>query len=139
MEKDKRLLTAKDFAESCGWSAARLTQALREGRIKGQKQSGRWLIAASELARVVGPAPPAASLEQDPPASAAAVPQAPHAAPSAAPDYSVDEFSRMTYLTPLGVRQWLKSGRLPASGGPNGELRVDPACLAAPDIKRLLR
>jgi hypothetical protein len=136
MGKEEHLLTTKEFAATCGWSVARVTQALRERRIRGRKISGRWMIAASEMPRAQEPQPTPPRRPETP---RAATPEAPRGATRTPADFGVEEFSRLTYLTPQGVRQWLKAGRLPASRGPDGEVRVDAVCLSTPDIKRLLR
>jgi len=53
--------------------------------------------------------------------------------------YTISEFAAMTYLTELGVAEWLKTGRIKGVQNDNGEWRVLDCNLQAPDISRLLR
>ena len=53
--------------------------------------------------------------------------------------YTISEFAAMTYLTEMGVAEWLKTGRIKGGQNPNGEWRVLDCNLQVPDITRLLR
>ena len=53
--------------------------------------------------------------------------------------YSVDEFSKMTFLTPFGVKEWLRKGILRGSQTSSGDWRVDGSSLNLDPVKRLLR
>jgi hypothetical protein len=53
--------------------------------------------------------------------------------------YSVSEFSEMTYLTPYGVNEWLKQGKLQGKKDNKGNWQVDPASLQLPIMKKLVR
>jgi predicted site-specific integrase-resolvase len=123
---DKRTLTAKEFTIKAGIPASTVTQLLRDGKIKGEKKSGKWIIPESELnSPAIQSDPKPASSEPD--------------APTASESYSVAEFVRMTYLTEKGVAQWLKSGKLCGEIDDNGQWRVFPANLDDESVKRLLR
>jgi hypothetical protein len=54
-------------------------------------------------------------------------------------DYSVEQFSEMTYLTPFGVTDWLKKGILTGHKAADGSWRVDPENLENGPVKRLRR
>ena len=136
MTKSDALLTTREFAQKAGVSAGTVSKWLRQGTINGEKTSGKWLISATELSKI------AQRSENPSPASKQSAPQ-PHAgSPKAGAEstsYSIQEFSDMTYLTPWGVQQWLKEGRLKKIVDAEGQLRVDGFNLDNPDIKRLLR
>ena len=102
-----------------------MTRLLRDGSLAGEKVGGRWRIPAGRA--------PSAS----PPADAPA-PQAPTGG-EAREGYGVEDFAAMTYLTVQGVIQWLRQGRLQGRIDEAGNWRVDAACLADPDVKRLVR
>jgi predicted site-specific integrase-resolvase len=53
--------------------------------------------------------------------------------------YTIPEFAAMTYLTEMGVTEWLKAGRIKGIQKENGEWRVLEANLHVADISRLLR
>ena len=136
MTKSDALLTTREFAQKAGVSAGTVSKWLRKGTINGEKNSGKWLIAAAELSKLAQN-PDNTSPTSEQPASL------PHAgSPEAGAEgtsYSIQEFSDMTYLTPWGVQQWLKEGRLKKIVDAEGQLRVDGFNLDNPDIKRLLR
>ena len=122
------LLTTKEFASRSGLAVAQVTKMLRENKIAGEKQSGKWMIPSSELASV-GKPKPAASKPSAKPAPAS----------GSAKAYSISEFSAKTYLTEAGVTQWLKQGRLRGTQNPGGEWQIDAASLELPCVKHLLR
>ena len=127
MGASKQLLTTKEFADQSGLPVSKVTKLLRDGRLQGHKKSGKWMIPSSELESNAKPAAPKAQV-----APAAAAPQAGR-------NFSVPEFSAMTYLTEHGVRNWLKAGKLKGTQAENGEWQVDAASLEDPNIKRLVR
>ena len=93
---------------------------------------------ADELHKVASPdASPAEQVQ----APAARIDNRPSAATGSQSNgsYTLDEFSAMTYLTPFGVQQWLKQGRLKGSRDDKGQWRVDGSNLMNGDIRRLLR
>lgn len=128
MEPKDTLLTTKEFASRSGMTVAQVTKLLRENKIRGEKQSGRWMIPASALKTGDSPSPPAKTKAKQP---------AQTARKSAA--YSLSEFSAMTYLTEAGVVRWLKEGRLQGHQSPGGEWQIDAASLENPYVKNLLR
>ena len=131
MGPNEPLLTTKEFASRSGLSVAQVTKMLREKKLSGQKQSGKWMIPASALEN---------SGETPPPASSKKAAPAQTARPSAtAPGMSVSEFSAKTYLTEAGVIKWLKKGRLKGAKTGAGEWQVDAASLELPAVKHLLR
>lgn len=123
---DKRTLTAKEFSIKAGIPASTVTQLLREGKIKGEKKSGKWMIPETELnSPAIQSGPQPASPAPD--------------APTASESYSVAEFAGMTYLTEKGVTQWLKSGKLCGEIDDKGQWRVFSANSDDESVKRLLR
>lgn len=136
MAKSDTLLTTREFAQKAGVSAGTVSKWLRQGTINGKKTSGKWSISAAELIKVTQqPGEPHSPAGNPGPRTDAASSKA----DSAGTSYSIQEFSDMTYLTPWGVQQWLKEGRLKKSEDAGGQLRVDGSNLENPDIKRLLR
>ena len=115
MTAGKTYHTTQEYARAAGLSIRQVTRMLRSGRISGEKVDKRWQIPVN------GDKP--ASLEEAP----------------AAAHFTVDEFAAMTYLTPWGVVDWLKTGRLKRVVDADGNWTVDAGCLEHPDIKRLLR
>jgi predicted site-specific integrase-resolvase len=128
--------TAQEFAMKAGVSAGTVSKWLRNGTIQGEKRSGKWIIAASELAKVT-------ESKENPfhsrPAGAVASQPQPASTPASPKSYSIQEFSDMTYLTEYGVRLWLKQGRLDGVEDAQGNLRVNAANLEKPLVKRLVR
>ena len=131
MGQNETFLTTKEFASRSGLTVTQVTKMLREKKIKGEKQAGKWMIPASELQAGGGASAPAKPKK--------APPQKP-AAPAGSPKaYSITEFSNITYLTEAGVIQWLKQGRLRGKQSADGQWAVDAASLELPGIKHLLR
>ena len=120
----KTYLSTREYAQASGFSVQQVTQMLRRGEINGEKSSGRWRIPSDQV-----PADPLPG----------AAPMAVAERPARPPHYTVDEFAAMTYLTPWGVVDWLKTGRLQRVVDADGNWTVDAGCLEHPDIKRLLR
>ena len=131
MGQKDNLLTAKEFAARSGLTVNQVTKMLRTEKIKGHKQSGRWMISASELPSS-GKQPPAAK-----PAKAPA--SKPAQSPRAMQTYTVSEFSEKTYLTETGVRRWLAQGRLRGTRSSDGQWQVDAASPELPAVRHLMR
>jgi hypothetical protein len=129
MAPEETLLTTKAFASRSGLTVEQVTRMLREKKLAGRKQLGRWMISEDQLKAV--PAAP-----QPPPPQAASAAASAQEAP---PALTVSEFSARTYLTEVGVVQWLKNGRLQGIRFPGGEWRVAAASLELPFLKHLLR
>jgi hypothetical protein len=120
---------------------------IREGKIKAEKKAGKWMIhpnqlqveAVQKFPQGGGPASKKA------PIAAAGLTRPSREKPGKSQPaamrktYSIAEFADMTYLTELGVKEWLKQGRLLGQKKENGEWLVDAANLDAPNIKRLVR
>ncbi len=134
MPQSQDFLTTRMFAEKAGVSTGTVSKWLRSGKIIGQKKNGIWRIAAAEMSKIAGPSQ---THSTDTPQTKAASP--PEASRSSASCYSVEDFSRMTYLTEYGVRLWLKTGRLIGTTDDLGNPAVAAASLDRPDVKRLLR
>ena len=153
MDKQDQFLTTGEFASQAGISTSSVAKLIRNGKIKAEKKSGKWLIKPSQLnAKAVKAlnrtGQPAAKKKTATPVqkkAAAKKPSAPkkekplEAEKSAAKAYTLAEFVGMTYLTEFGVREWLKQGRLTGRQGAGGEWEIDAANLELPDVKRLLR
>lgn len=125
------LLTTREFASRSGMTVDQVTRMLREKKLEGHKQSGRWMIPAGQL--------PAAGSESSKTPAQPAAPRASAAPSPAGRTLSVAEFSAKTYLTESGVIQWLKRGRLQGHPSPGGEWRIDAASLELPCLQHLLR
>jgi len=131
MGPNETLLTTKEFASRSGLTTSQVTKMLREKKIKGEKQSGRWMIPASELAsgsdaRATAKPKKASAMKTTPSSGSPKT-------------YSVSEFSQLTYLTEAGVIQWLKKGRLQGNQAADGQWVIDAASLQLPGTKHLLR
>ncbi len=139
MPQSEKLLSTQEFAKKAGVSAGTVSKWLRSGKLKGKKQSGKWLIDASELSAVGGHQ----SLEPNEKPAApktAAKPKA--AAPktkSSAKTFTVEEFSAMTYLTEFGILKWIKQGKLSFTLDESGQPRIDASNLENPSLKHLIR
>ncbi len=140
MATKSQLLTTSEFASRAGIASAKVSKLIRNGKIKAEKKSGKWMISSSEvkaaqdLSKKAKPAPKKKTskpaLEKTKPAKGTA---------SAAKAYSLAEFVNMTYLTENGVKDWLKQGRLSGRQNETGEWMIDAANLGAPYMKRLVR
>ncbi|MBT8371730.1 MAG: helix-turn-helix domain-containing protein, partial [Deltaproteobacteria bacterium] len=124
----------------------KVSKLIREGKIKAEKKSGKWMISRSQLK--------ANSVQEfskitRPPNKIKATTAAKNSAEPkknkstkgkpAAKSYSLSDFADMTYLTQNGVKEWLKQGRLIGQQNNAGEWRIEPANLDVPDVKRLVR
>lgn len=124
------LLTTREFAEKSGVTSSTVSKWIRSGKIKAEKQAGKWFIPADQLT----------SKSQTPPSKDT------KPAPSVAQPkdktekyYSVDEFSAMTYLTPFGIAKWLKEGRLKGIKDNAGQWQVAASNIENSNIRHLLR
>jgi len=153
MAKNDPFLTTGEFASKAGISTSSVTKLIKEGKIKAEKKSGKWKISSDQLKaqtvkdlsakpgkaggkKAIKPAKkkttaqkPAPTKKDKPPKQKA----------TAGKKFTVAEFAAMTYLTELGVRQWLKQGRLTGHQAAGGEWEIDAANLELPDLKRLVR
>jgi excisionase family DNA binding protein len=134
-------LTTREFAERTGLSVSTVSKYIRDGKIKGEKESGRWMIPEDQIGRVTesdsGPSAPPAAKNADKPA-ASPEPKAAKPAPGKK-SYSVEEFSRLTFLTPQGVVKYLKEGIVDGSQGEDGQWQVAGDSLENPRIAHLIR
>jgi excisionase family DNA binding protein len=145
MAKKEQFLTTKEFASRIGISTSSVTRLIKDGKLKAEKKSGKWLIDPGQLnAKAVKelnrPAKPAAgkkvALKKPSPQKKDKPPQKKQAG---AKTYTLAEFVAMTYLTEFGVKEWLKQGRLTGRQGAGGQWEIDAANLDLPDVKRLIR
>ncbi len=168
MTKKTEHISTSEFSSLSKLSVSQVSKLLREGKIKGVKESGKWMIsrnqlklkAVQEMAKNKKAAPSKMNSKKSrkgpgPDKSTAAgakkpedqvKKESPPPAAAAAPKktarkntYSVAEFSAMTYLTDFGVMDWLKKGRIRGVQDETGEWRIDAANLEITHIKRLLR
>jgi hypothetical protein len=134
-------LTTREFAERTGLSVSTVSQYLRDGKIEGKKESGRWMIPEDQITRLEtgdsGASSPPGEEKTEKPAPA---PEPKSAASGAGKkSYSVEEFSRLTFLTPEGVVKYLKEGILRGDAGEDGQWRVAGDSLENTRIQHLIR
>ncbi len=152
MATRSQLLTTGEFASQAGIASSKVSKLIRDGKIKAEKKSGKWMISSSEvtvaqdLSKKAKPAPKKKASKTAPEKATVAKKPAPSektkpakGTASAAKAYSLAEFVNMTYLTETGVRQWLKQGRLTGLQNETGEWMIDAANLDTPYVKRLVR
>ena len=130
-------LSTKEFSNHTGLSVSKITKMLRMGRISGKKRSGRWMIPEDQLyiKRVVDLSASSTSSKKhfsDP--NIITIKTIPFRK-----DYSVSEFSKITYLTEFGVKEWLRHGKIKGHQDKKGHWRVDAASLDMPNMQHLLR
>lgn len=137
MTTSNHMLTTQQFAQRASVSASTVSKWLRDGKIKGIKEGGKWMISADQLPGQASPeketaiaAPAAKSKTTAAQKPAAANPQK---------GYSLEQFSQITYLTPYGVERYLKEGRLSGTRDASGKWVVDASNLERSDIKHLVR
>ena len=134
-------LTTREFAERTGLSVSTVSKYLRDGKIKGMKESGRWMIPEDQIGRVTesdsGPSSPPSVKKTDKPADAPE-PKAAKPAPGKKA-FTVEEFSRLTFLTARGVVKYLKEGILEGTKGEDDQWRVAGDSLENPRIAHLIR
>jgi hypothetical protein len=130
-------LSTKEFANQTGLSVAVITKMLRKGQIKGEKRSGRWMISEDQLnikAVVdIGRQSFSSKNTYTPPKTAFVKTTPP------TKDYSVGEFSQITYLTEFGVKVWLKLGKIKGYQDEKCQWRVDSDSLNMPNLRHLVR
>ncbi len=138
MSASQEMLTSQKFAERAGVSPSTVSKWLKSGKVKGVKQSGKWMISADQLTAVAPAqsAAPAATPVASKPIAAAA--NTSKSAP-AQRTYSIEEFSAKTYLTVYGVERFLKEGRLTGRKDEAGKWSVDHGNMERPDIQHLIR
>jgi hypothetical protein len=120
MATKDQFLTTREFASQAGIPTPAVTKLIKEGQIKAEKKSGKWMIAESQLnakavAEVRKTGKPAAKKKTATPAEKRAAPKKPSPAKkekplavkrAAAKTYTLAEFAEMTYLTEFGVKEW---------------------------------
>jgi len=137
MTTSNHMFTTQQFAERASVSPSTVSKWLRDGKIKGIKKGGKWMISADQVPVQTSPekestiAAPAAERKT-------ATPQKPAAA-NPQKGYSLEQFSQITYLTPYGVERYLKEGRLSGARDASGKWVVDASNLEKSDIKHLVR
>ncbi len=143
MPEEIKKLTTKQFADRTGLSASTVSQYIRDGKINGKKESGRWMIAESEVGRFkkdqAGAEEPKTSRAA---AEAAPIEKKPEKKPAPAVGgsaYTVEEFSRLTFLTPSGVVKYLKEGILTGARGADGQWQVAADNLQSKRVRHLVR
>jgi excisionase family DNA binding protein len=145
-----KAMTSGEFAKAAGVSTAAISKLIRDGKLKANKEGGKWMIPQSQLdseavRALKGPAKPgkAASARgrQALKPAAASPPPAPGKPESRTEEktYTIPEFAAMTYLTEKGVAEWLKTGRIKGIQAENGQWRVLERNLQVADISRLVR
>jgi excisionase family DNA binding protein len=145
MDKDNQLLTTREFASLTGLQASKVSKLIRQGKIEAEKKSGKWLIHPNQLqAKAVQGADKSGKSTSKKKTvktshKKAATSAAKEMENSTGRAYTVSEFVEMTYLTELGVAQWLKQGRLTGQQNEKGDWLIDAANLQEPNIRRLLR
>ena len=141
MAKQDQFLTTGEFASKAGIPTSSVTKLIRQGKIKAEKKSGKWMILPDQLNEqaVLNSSKPAkkkatlkkpAVTQKDKSAKAKTI---------AGKMYTVAEFAGLTYLTEFGVKEWLKQGRLSGQQAAGGEWKIDAANLELPGVKRLVR
>ena len=137
MGHDDSALTTRQFSDRTGISVSAIARLIRQGKLEGYKEAGKWMIPETQLrspvikGRADDPTPAAESHPQVEPAPAAGDQNESY--------YSVVEFSRMTYLTEFGVRDWLKKGKLQGRRETDGSWKVCASNLDLAGLKHLLR
>ena len=140
---EKNRLSTSEFASKVGIGTSKVSRLIREGKIKAEKISGRWMIPPDQLnakavqkatkgtkaSPKVKTAKPAPKKEKDAKTKVAGTKKM----------LSIAEFAAMTYLTERGVGEWLRQGRLAGQQNDKGEWQIEARNLELPDVKRLLR
>jgi len=151
MAKKEPYLTTGEFASKAGISTSSVTKLIRQGKIKAEKKSGKWMISPDQLKAAAEqnssrPGKKTAAKKTVKPAKKKATVQKPAptqkdkpAEAAAGKMYTVAEFAGLTYLTEFGVTEWLKQGRLNGQQVTGGEWKIDAASLELPNVKRLVR
>jgi excisionase family DNA binding protein len=127
MLSSNQALTVQEYAQKVGVSASTVSKWLRNGKLKGHKQNGKWVVAAETSS------PKSSSV------TALSKSTTSSDAGSKKAFFSIEKFSQMTYLTEFGIAKWLKEGRLKGVLDTYGQWQIAEENLADPHIKRLLR
>ena len=150
MAKKTDSLTTSQFSEMTGIPVSKITKMVRQGKIKGAKQAGRWMIEKNQLnAKAVqaltenapSATKPAAAKPTKSKSKTASAPKPSKAVPtvSSKKTYTISEFAALTFLTDHGVMQWLKNGRLRGHQDEKGTWQVEASNLERPHVKHLVR
>ena len=148
MAKNSPSLSTREFSDLTGIPVSAVSRLVREGKIKGVKVSGKWLIDRAELnAEAIRAllktkshpktSKPAGRVPQAQPAHGKKVEKHPSELP--AKTFSVSEFSDLTYLTKKGVEEYLQKGRLQGVRDDKGNWRLGHEYLQNPGIRHLVR
>ncbi len=133
MGSHDRYLSTRQYSELSGIPIASVTKLLRQGKIKGDKIKGKWLISESEIKKDdFSPKTKDKTTKSAPPSN-----RQPKTAKQQY--YSIEQFSEMTYLTPVGVLKWLKNGGLTGKFDEGGAWKVDSRNLESACMKNLIR
>ena len=127
MTETENTKTTAQYSAKTGVAVSTVAKMLRQGKLRGEKRGGKWVIFASEQKNG----------GHLPKKTADSVPTARR--PASGDTYDVERFARLTYLTENGVRQWLRIGRLSGSTDSGGNPRVDASNLLRPELKHLVR
>ena len=144
MATKNQLLTTSEFASQAGIASAKVSKLIRNGKIKAEKKSGKWMIGTDQLntkavTAASKPGKPAAKKKAaKPKPKKAAVPKADKPA-ATTKSFSIAEFAGMTYLTENGVMQWLQQGLLKGQQSAGGDWQIEASNLKVPNVKRLVR
>jgi len=145
MAKKSPALSTREFSDMTGISASTVSRLVREGKIKGVKESGKWLIDRDELNAEAVRSLSKTTRILEVSGADGRVPTPlekkgkKHPSKPAARTYSVAEFSELTYLTEKGVEEFLTSGRLQGARDDKGNWRVGHENLQNSNIRHLIR
>lgn len=135
MEKKEPTLSTKEFSNITGLPISVITKMLRAGQLIGEKNSGKWVIFKDQRQPISSLNPP-----HCPGTDKNALPiTLVSTSESLNKNYSISEFSQITYLTEFGVREWLKIGKIKGHMDEKGCWRVDAENLKLPILQHLLR
>jgi excisionase family DNA binding protein len=142
MAKKSLTLTSREFSDKTGIPVATVNRLLREGKIKGAKSSGKWLIDRGELnAKAVQAFLKTADRSISSKAAPKSVEKKGITRQFKPTDktYSVAEFSALTYLTERGVVDYIIKGRLQGARDEKGNWQLSHENLQNPRIRHLIR
>jgi transcriptional regulator with XRE-family HTH domain len=129
-------LSTQEFAKKAGVSASTVSKWLRTDKISGQKKNGKWIISYEELLKVTSSQKDGVKKDSSPPPLKGSSPSKPLPGTK---NFTIQEFSEMTYLTEFGVKKWLKEGRLAGTSDKSGKPLVSATNLDQPHLKKLIR
>jgi predicted site-specific integrase-resolvase len=139
MPQSENMLSTQQFAKKAGVSASTVSKWLRNGKIQGKKQSGKWMIDTGQLDAVGGTPSPDPKKKSAAKKTAAKPEAAAPEAISSSKTFTLEQFSAMTYLTEFGVRKWIRQGKLSFTRDESGQPRIDASNLENASIKHLIR